>query len=188
MSSAAAEAALAVSYTVRRMWGAYTTQGANWSFMQRCQSSPTENQPCFQRGAWLGDELEQVSITMAYQATYMSNTQTATPKHQGLTFRKQFQTLIDNPEVPIATITGWNEWIAQRQQCDVTPQCECAAFPHGCFLDAWDIEHNRDIEAGDNAMGDYYERLVAACLELFRAGGRCDAAHAGHLCCKDYEE
>lgn len=175
------------NYTIRRMWGLYPDGGTNWSFMQNCKESPLSNMPCFQRNVYSGGNVEQVSITVAYQATYMSNTATATPKHQGRTFRKQFETLINNPEAAIATITGWNEWISQRQQCDTVEACPCSSFPHGCFIDAWNIEYNRDIETGDNEMGDYYYRLVQSCIELFRNGGRCDNANAQELCCKDFE-
>jgi hypothetical protein len=35
-------------------------------------------------------------------------------------------------------------------------------------------------------MGDYYYQLVSGCIDLFRSGGRCDAAHADHICCQDY--
>ena len=177
---------LQANYTLRKMWGAYTESGSNWSFMQRCEESPMNNIPCFQRSAELSGNIEQVTIAMAYQATYMTNTATATPKHHGKTFRKQFETLLNNPEVPIATITGWNEWIAQRQECDTVPMCDCATFPDGCFLDAWDIEYNRDIEPGVNEMGDYYYRLVKSCIELFRRGDRCDDANSEELCCADW--
>ena len=131
---------------------------------------------------------EQLAITTAYQATYM-NVPSATPKHKGLTFRKQFETLINNPQIAIATITGWNEWMAQRIPCGEHPACPCAgipSYPTGCFMDQYDIERSRDIEPGKNAMGDYYYRLLKACIALFRSGARCDAAHANDLCCKDW--
>ncbi len=114
---------------------------------------------------------------------------TATPKYQGKTFRKQFETLIDNPEVPIATITGWNEWNVGRLPCGEAYLCDCANPQDqlGCFLDQYTIDYNRDIEPTATAMGDYYYRLATACIALFRSGGRCDAAHADNLCCKDYE-
>ena len=42
----------------------------------------------------------------------MSDTDTSTSKNNGDTFRKQFETVFENPDVPIVTVTGWNEWIA----------------------------------------------------------------------------
>lgn len=181
--NAAREAALASQYTVRRMWAMYGDDGAPWSFMQPCRSAPTGAEPCDQRVARAGGRIEQLPIAAAYQLTYM-NIPSATPKHRGLTFRKQFERAFTWPETPIITITGWNEWIAQRQRCGQHPTCPCATYPDGCFLDQWDIEYSRDIEPGANAMGNYYYELMAACIALFRAGDQCDAAHAGDLCCR----
>jgi len=178
------EAALAADYTVRRMWGVYGDDGAPWSFMQACASSPTDPAPCDQRVAISGGHIEQIPVAAAYQQTYMS-VPTATPKHHGLTFRKQFARAFQWPETPIVTITGWNEWIAQRQRCG-DPACPCATYPDGCFIDQWDVEYSRDLEPGANELGDYYYRLLRACISLFRAGDQCDAAHADDLCCHDW--
>ena len=183
--SAARLAALSKSYTVRRMWGLLQSAGSTWSFLQACKDSPTSSKPCQQRHATLGGKMEQVSITTAYQATYM-NLPSATPKLKGLTFRKQFETLLMNPLAPIATITGWNEWMAQRMPCGKNPTCPCSKYK-ACFMDAYDMEYNRDIEPAQNKMGDYYYRLVKACVALFRKGALCDAAHANDLCCKSYK-
>ncbi|HNT27366.1 MAG TPA: hypothetical protein PKH10_04215 [bacterium] len=182
-------ATLSATYTIRKMW-AFEGEGTEkWSYLERCDADPLETQPCFQRISKMGGVSEQFPIATAYGADYMSHTSTATPKHQGKTFRKQFQTLLDNPEIPIATITGWNEWIVGRWKCGA-PACDCGnAFDaeYGCFLDQYTYEYNRDIEPAKNdPLGDYYYRLVQSCIALFRAGGRCDANHAGDLCCKDY--
>ena len=130
--------------------------------------------------------VEQIPISVAYQATFMSVTSTATPKHRGLTFRRQFNTLMLHPETPIATITGWNEWISGRRPCDSHPSCPCSEHPHGCFTDEWDVEYSRDIEPARNEMGDFYYRLMAACIELFREGGICDGSRPDHLCCRPW--
>lgn len=182
--NAAREAALAMQYTVRRMWAVYSSDGAPWSFLQRCQASPTSADPCEQRVAVRNGQFEQIPISAAYQATFM-NVPTATPKHRGLTFRKQFERAFDWPETPIITITGWNEWVVGRQQCG-HPQCPCSSYPNGCFGDQYDIEYSRDIEPGANEMGTYYYDLMKACIALFRSGNQCDAAHANDVCCRDW--
>ncbi len=180
--------ALSTNYTIRKMWANEADGTPEWSYMEKCDESPTASSPCFQRAAMLGGAKEQVPISTAYQADYMSHTTTATPKHNGKTFRKQFETLLDNPDIPIATITGWNEWIVGRWKCG-SPACDCGnSFDatYGCFLDQYTYEYNRDIEPAKNdPLGDYYYRLVKSCIALFRAGGRCDATHANDLCCKD---
>lgn len=177
-------AALSATCTLRRMWGLLADGGPTWSFLQRCRRDPTEAARCDQRSAVLDGGIEQIPIGAAYQQTYMS-LPTATPKHRGLTFRRQFETLLRNPDVPIATITGWNEWIAQRQPCGADPSCPCATYPSGCFLDQWDVERSRDLEPGTNEMGDYYYRLLADCISLFRSGRMCEPATADNLCCRE---
>lgn len=174
-------AALDADYTVRRMWGVFSDPGPEWSFMQRCIRSPATEAPCRQRSAFRDGELEQVSIAVAYQETYMS-VDTATPRHGGRTFQKQFQTLLDNPLAPIATITGWNEWIAQRQACDGHPACPCTTYPDGCFIDQWDSDYSRDIEPAQNGRGDFQYLLMRACISLLRSGGTCET-QPRDLCC-----
>ncbi len=180
-------ASLSATYTVRKMWAFEPKGTAKWSYIEKCASSPLEGEPCFQRAATLAGKPEQLPITLAYGADYMSHTSSATPKHHGKTFRKQFQTLLDNPEMPIATITGWNEWVVQRLKCDEHPLCVCSnpQDVNGCFLDQYGFEYNRDIEPGKNALGSYYYDLVKSCIALFRAGKRCTPDNAGDPCCKD---
>lgn len=185
ISNEAKLAELAQRFTIRRMWAHEPDGSQRWSFLEGCEADPAlTDEPCRQRIAPHDGELEQVSITMAYQLTYMSVPEYAVPKHGGLTFRRQFQTLLDNPRVPIATITGWNEWIAQRMPCGQNPTCPCNLYPEGCFMDQYDVEYSRDIEPGDNARGDEYYRLLASCIAVFRSGDVCDASNADELCCQ----
>lgn len=184
-SNEAKLAALAERFTVRRMWAHEPDGSQRWSFLEACEADPElSDEPCRQRIAPHDGELEQVSITMAYQLTYMSVPDYAVPKLGGLTFRRQFQTLFDNPLVPIATITGWNEWIAQRMPCGQNPTCPCASYPDGCFMDQYDLEYSRDIEPGSNARGDEYYRLLASCIAVFRSGEVCGAGNADEPCCQ----
>jgi hypothetical protein len=186
--SAAKLASLSASYTVRKMWAFEPGGTDTWSYLERCDADPLKSRPCDQRIAVKGGAIEQFPIATAYGADYMSHTSTATPKHYGKTFRKQFQTLFDNPEIPIVTITGWNEWVVGRWPCG-SPACDCNnSFDatYGCFLDQYTDEYNRDIEPAKTPTGDYYYRLAKACIKLFRAGKRCTPDNAGDLCCKDY--
>ena len=179
---------LSANYTLRKMWANAPSDATKWSYMERCQESPLNAAACDQRMAFKNSAIEQLPIATAYQADYMSHPASATPKHQGKTFRKQFETLFDNPTARIATITGWNEWNVGRLQCDHAPLCVCShpEDVNGCFLDQYNIEYNRDLEPAANAMGDYYYRLAKGCIALFRSGARCDAAHTNDICCKDY--
>lgn len=174
---------LSTRFTVRRMWAHEREDGARWSFMEGCDADPMSDEPCDQRFATHDGALEQLAISAAYQLTYMSVPQYAVPKHGGRTFRRQFQTLFDHPETPIATITGWNEWIAQRTPCGQHETCPCNAFPDGCFLDQYSLEYSRDLEPGDNERGDLLYRLLVSCIDLYRSGWMCDESSAAELCC-----
>jgi hypothetical protein len=182
-TSEAKVAALEERFTVRRMWAHENEDGPMWSFMEGCHTGLDSLDPCEQRVATHDGAIEQLAISTAYQLTYMSVPEYAVPKHGGRTFRRQFQTLFDNPETPIATITGWNEWIAQRTPCGQHPTCPCASFPDGCFLDQYDIEYSRDIEPGQNERGDFYYDLLTSCIDLYRTGWMCDETNASELCC-----
>lgn len=173
---------LSARYTIREMW-VFREDGPSWSFMQGCQEDPRRPEPCAQRVARRAGRVEQISIAVAYQETFMS-VESATPKHGGLTFRRQFERLFDHPETPIATITGWNEWVAQRQRCG-HEACPCDRYPDGCFIDTWDGERNRDIEPAQDGRGDFYYRLMRSCIEIFRRGERCEGANLDLLCCRD---
>jgi hypothetical protein len=169
------------------MW-VFDVGSPQWSYQERCRHSPTNRgEPCAQRTAMRDGEIEQIPVAFAYQMNYMNNSERSTPRHRGLTFRRQFETVLDHPETPIVTITGWNEWVVQRQPCTSDVTCPCSRYSTtGCFLDQYDLEYSRDAEPGRNEMGDYYYRLMSACIALHRSGGKCDAANADDLCCRDY--
>lgn len=103
-------AQLAQNFTLRKMWG---LQGkladGEWSFLQ--------NAP--QNVGMKGGVPEQVSVSTAKQADYMTNKATATPRKQGKTYQSQWQRAFDvHPKVVI--LTWWNEWMAQRQANDAS--------------------------------------------------------------------
>ncbi len=175
-------------YTVRKMWGLLlqTTDPSTWSGLEPCQEGFKESQgtiDCNQRVAYYNGQVEQVGIATAYQRDYISNIVTAVPKFYGRTFVKQFETLFDYSEVPIATVGTWNEWMAQRfcfdefGQFTANPEnCFLEQFPNGAriFVDQYDIEYNKDIEPADNEMGDFYYQLMKQCITLYKQGESCD--------------
>jgi hypothetical protein len=179
------ERKLSDSYTVRRMW-AFVKDGSKWSFLQPCSrdfKSSEGRAPCRQAVALRDGKPEQVSVSAAYQETYMSRRDTAVPKFGGRTFAKQFETLSET-KAPIAIITGWNEWIAQRfcfkdgkaASVGCTPDND--HFPDGSkvFVDAYDRDFNRDIEpAVQEEGGDRLYRLMADCIRGYRNGKPCQA-------------
>jgi hypothetical protein len=159
-------------YTMRKM-GAQLFPGEDptiWSFMQPCQAGFRESGgtiACNQRVAKdSSGNVEQVSVTAAYQETIMSDTTTAVPKFFGRTLKAQMKRIDDFDSPPIVTITGWNEWIVQRlciKNGMPTGDCSGASetLPNGnyVFVDSFNDEYNRDLEPG-GAHGDFYYRLM----------------------------
>jgi hypothetical protein len=185
-------------YTIRRMWGLFWEPRERWSFLQTCISGfkgSQGTQKCDQKVTIRDGSIEQISVTVAYQETLMSDKRTAVPKFQGRTLRQQFETVLNNPGIPIVIFTGWNEWIAQRFCLDANyslTHLNCNEtndhFPDGSkiFVDLYDIEYNRDIEPGKNEMGDYYYQLMKSCIDMYRTGNSCDTA-SNELYCRDYD-
>jgi len=189
------------NYTVRLMWGFYQSDKTNeWAWLQYCQlgfKASKGTAPCNQYVARKPDgSIEQISTTVSYQETLMSKKDTAVPKFYGRTFRRQFEKILANPNVPIVTLNGWNEWIAQRfclQGNDyVATGCTGAGeidhYPDGnkVFVDEYEYEYNRDIEPAADQMGSYYSDLTKSCVLLHKSGGTCTATNKNNLCCKDY--
>ncbi len=164
-------------YTIRTMWGLQKPAQLNageWSFLQPCGPDFKRrkgNVPCQQCMTYRNGSPEQISVTSAYQIDYMSNTDphspsSAVPKFHGRTFLRQLETAYQHPEVPIVTITGWNEWIAQR----MAPRGGSDTLPNGnkIFVDAYNAEYNRDLEPG-GGLGDYYYQLMKRGIALLRS-------------------
>jgi hypothetical protein len=174
---------LRTRYTVRAMWGLLKPEqlrSGEWSFMQPCLKSfkaSGGNEECAQGVSYQNGVAEQIPVTAAYQETYMSDTTSAVPKFHGKTLLRQLETAYRHPEAPIVTITGWNEWIAQRfcqdQQANVCDPShgnyETLTDGNKLFVDQYDIEYNRDLEPG-GGLGDYYYKLVKRAIDLLRAG------------------
>jgi hypothetical protein len=171
---------LQARYTIRLMWGllnADQLHSAEWSFLQPCVESFKErggDEECGQGVSYQSGVMEQIPVTAAYQLSYMSDTTSAVPKFHGKTLLRQLETAYQHPDVPIVTITGWNEWIAQRFCHDNQAASACDGndnFANGnkVFVDQYDAEYNRDLEPG-GGFGDYYYRLMKHAIDLLRAG------------------
>jgi hypothetical protein len=172
------------SYSLRQMWG-LSRQPEQWSFLSPCQRGFRESgghQSCHQTASLRNGAIEQISITTAYQETYMSLKATAVPKFHGRTFARQFEALGQARKTPIALITEWNAWMSQRVCIDGSDQPDainCTPnndhWPDGnkVFVDAYDFEYSRDIEPSKDWPGDFYYRLMAHCISRFRANRPC---------------
>lgn len=168
---------VAEDWTVRRTWG-LRQDTADWQFLSTC-SDPVD---FFKTQGWTEQGCnqpvnagEQISVTAAYQYTYISepfeadpNNQTrfigGMPKFHGRTLAQQFRVAFDSRDIePLVLVTGWNEWIASRFIVD----------GRDVFVDAFNNERNRDIEPGGRS-GDYYYFLLRRLIAHYRAGDKFD--------------
>lgn len=133
--------------TFRKMWGLQPSLAANeWSFLQKNNTKK-------------GSSNEQMTVGVAMQQTYMSNTSTATGRNHGITFYNQWKNAFAaRPKV--ITITWWNEWAAQRQE-------------NGHFTDAYNTEYSRDIEPMVGGHGDQYYQWMKQYIAAYKAGSAC---------------
>ncbi len=173
--------ALSSEYTMRRMWGENLSDLSQWSFISKCQTGFKASQgtaDCNQIISTNNGQLDEISISMAYQESWMSDKRTATPRFGGATFVKQFQTLFNNPSTPIALLTAWNGWMSQRictnanYSLPLTTGCTNETYPNGDYIiaDEYDQEYSIDIEPAKNERGDFYYQLMKSCINKFRQG------------------
>ena len=178
---------LGEDFTIKKMRTALVHPGEGaWGFISMCRNtpSPESNLPCNQKHS-----SEQLTVALAYQRTFMSTIygpSPPVPKQGGLTLRKQFETAFKNPNIPVLTIVGWNEWTARRGDCTGKANCPCDKYSEiGCFVDAYKPGYNRDAEPSKEE-GDFYYRLLKSCLSIFRRGEDCETpGNSNELCCSD---
>ncbi len=106
---------------------------------------------------------EHVGVSVAMQATYMSNTETAHGRDGGRFWHSQWQTAFAlRPK--IVTLTWWNEWVAQR--------LEVAPGVHH-FTDNYNREFSRDIEPMEGGHKDQYYQWLIRYISAYKSGGAC---------------
>ncbi|MDI4647019.1 hypothetical protein [Cohnella hashimotonis] len=146
----AAPSALTAHFTLRKMWGLQTSlANKEWSFLQ----------PHPQPVGMNGTQKEQLSVSTAFQQSYMSDFETATPRRGGITFAAQWKrAFAERPK--IVTLTWWNEWIAQRFE-------DSAGKTR--FVDNFTYEYSRDIEPVEGGHGDAYYQFMKRYIADYKA-------------------
>lgn len=136
--------------TTRKMWGLQSSLQRNeWSFLQLNNDKPSYNS---------NGVIEQIGVTTASQATYMSITSTAKGRRGGRTFNEQWQVAFKyKPKV--VTITWWNEWAAQNL--------------NGKFTDLYNQEYSRDIEPMKGGHGDTYYKWMKEYISAYKNNQTC---------------
>ncbi len=75
---------------------------------------------------------------------------------KNVNFEEQWNTVWNDPSVNLVFVTGWNEWIAQKQVNDPT-----LGKSYGYFVDTFNSEFSRDIEmSADGYLDNCYMQLV----------------------------
>lgn len=142
-------------FTVRQQWG-LNGDHANyhWSFLN---VNNYDSVSCDDNG-----NPEQVSVAVASQETYMSNTHTAHGRNRGIFWNMQWQYAFRvHPKV--VGVTWWNEWTAQR----LSDNLEQA------FTDNFTQEYSRDIEPMEGGHGDQYYQWLKTYISYYKAGLDC---------------
>ena len=105
---------------------------------------------------------EQISVYVARQSTYMSNTRTAIGRRGGETFYKQWLRAFEyRPKV--VTLTWWNEWAAQR----------FIVKGENAFTDNYNQEYSRDIEPMKGGHGDQYYQWMKQYISAYKSHEAC---------------
>ena len=144
-------------FTVRSMWGLGSVKynQGQWSFL-------SENN--YKKYTTTSDgSIEQVSVAVASQQTYMSNLTTAHGREGGMFWYAQWLTAFEyRPK--IVTLTWWNEWTAQR--LEVSP-----GTYH--FTDNYNEDYSRDIEPMEGGHGDQYYKWMIQYISAYKGGLDC---------------
>ncbi len=91
--------------------------------------------------------------------TVTINKNTANSVYYGLNFQQQWDYAIkNNPE--IIFVTGWNEWVAVRQ--------EKWQGTENAFGDQYSPEYSRDIEPSEGILKDYYYTQLAENIRRYK--------------------
>lgn len=138
-------------FTVRYMWG--LTDEKCWRFLNVNNSKTVY----INNGV-----LEQISVAVASQETYISIAETAHGRRGGKFFYEQWRSAFRfHPKV--VTVTWWNEWAAQRFVVDGETR----------FVDNYTPEYSRDIEPMEGGHGDLYYRWLCEYVRAYKAGEEC---------------
>ena len=136
--------------TTRSMWGLNGVSSVNWSYLEKNNNKPGKDK---------NGNIEQIGVSTAMQASYMSNTSSATGRKNGKTFYEQWLTAFKyHPKV--VTITWWNEWGAIH-------------LGGGRYTDLYNTEYSRDIEPMKGGHGDTYYKWMKQYIEAYKANKEC---------------
>lgn len=108
----------------------------------------------YNRGRSFGAAVDSNAEMLAYREAYDADPSLTV---QGINFQAQWDRAIE-ADVPYVLVTGWNEWVAQRQDGKALRGDENLVY----FVDTASMEFSRDIEMMRGGYFDnYYMQLIA---------------------------
>ncbi len=143
------------NFTVRFMYGLQNSVKTNqWSYLE----PDTTNTVSYDENG----EPEHLSASVATQRTYMS-LPTACGRDKGRFWNSQWKHVFQvRPK--IATVTWWNEWVAQLYKIDGVGYI---------FTDNFNLEYSRDIEPMEGGHGDLYYRWLCEYVKAYKSHQPC---------------
>ena len=164
-------------FTIRSMWGLQSVDydRGQWTFLSENNYGKYSQAP--------DGSPEQMSVAVAAQQTYMTNTETAHGRQGGMFWYAQWLSAFEvRPK--IVTLTWWNEWVAQR--LNVNGKYE--------FTDNYNQEFSRDIEPMAEGHGDQYYQWMIQYISAYKGHLECpvlveeNVAKKVNRFVKDYKE
>ncbi len=102
------------------------------------------------------------SVTKTLRAAWQAAQDDPTLSYQGLNFQAQWDRAIAK-DVTYVLVTGWNEWVAQRQPGSIIGNDDKVAF-----VDTFSIEYSRDTEMMRGGYFDNYYMQLAFNIQRYK--------------------
>ena len=85
---------------------------------------------------------------------------------KNVNFEEQWNSVYRNEQVNLVFVTGWNEWVAQRQSKD-----PALGGLYGYFVDTYDKEFSRDVEMMNGGYSDNCYLQLVANIRKYKGSG-----------------
>ena len=105
-----------------------------------------------------------------------TNTNTYENAVKNTNFEEQWDTVWKNKDVNLVFITGWNEWMAQKQSKD-----PLLGDSYGYFVDTFDMEFSRDIEMMNGGYLDNCFIQMVKNIRKYKGAGHTDVTYESYV-------
>lgn len=105
-----------------------------------------------------------------------TNTNTYENAVKNTNFEEQWDTVWQNSDVNLVFITGWNEWMAQKQSKD-----PLLGSSYGYFVDTFSMEFSRDIEMMNGGYLDNCFIQMVKNIRKYKGSGHTDITYNSYI-------